>query len=281
MKLLFMCMIILLIFSTMACNQPDDAADMPPDNEATTIQPADPDNETSAAEIATQQLIEFNEDGISFTFPSALATQANLTNVKGDPDCDFLPYPDHTMLIFEGYIHAETFTTPALMLFSPDEYSEILEDAAIQVSALEGYISDQNDLENAQELPFLPIWNAAQHFHSNVEFLQFKNGSGLRYLTQYVQDMSPIINESLFYTFQGMSDDGTFYVSITMPVTHPDLPDRWEDFFEDNDGNIEAYGESYQAYLEEAIKMLDGTDDNMFTPSLQVLDDIVKSLTVE
>ncbi len=281
MKPFFMCMTILLLFSTLACNQPDDRADISPDNDTTTEQLADSDNEISVDETDTQQLVEFNEDGISFTFPSSLATQVNLKNVIGEPDCDFLPYPDHTMLIFENYIHLEAFTTPALILFSPDGYSEILEDAATQVSALEGYVSDQTDLENAKELPFLPVWNAAQHFHSNVEFLQFKNGSGLRYLTQYVQDMSPIYNEFLFYTFQGITDDGNFYISITMPVTHPDLPDRWEDFFKDNDGNIEAYGESYQVYLEEAIKMLDGTEDKEFTPSLLMLDDIVKSLTVE
>jgi hypothetical protein len=281
MKPLFMCMIILLIFSTMACNQPDDAADIPEGNDTKTEEPAEYDKDISVDETDTQQLVEFNEDGIYFTFPSSLATQVNLKNVIGDPDCDFLPYPDHTMLIFENYIHLEAFTTPVLMLFSPAGYSEILEDAATQVSALEGYVSGKTDLENAEELPFLPVWNAAQHFHSNAEFLQFKNGSGLRYLTQYVQDMSPIINESLFYTFQGITGDGNFYISITMPVTHPDLPDRWEDFFEDNDGNIEAYGESYQVYLEEAIKMLDGTEDKEFTPSLQMLDDIVKSLMVE
>lgn len=278
MKQLFTCMIILLMFSNLACNQPDNNTDKQPGSDTTDGQIIDPDNETSTD---VEQLNEFNENGISFKYSSLIAAEASLTNVKGDPDCDFLPYPDYLAITFHDYIHSEAFTTPALMLFSVDEYYSILDYAATQVDTLKTINASPTVFEDAEDLPFLPVWNAAQHFHSNVKFITFNNGSGLRYLTQYVQDISPVYNEALFYTFQGITDDGAVYIAMTMPVTHPDLPDLWEDFFDSSDDNIKAYGESYETYLKETVKMLDATSDEIFIPSLQMLDDIIKSLTVE
>jgi hypothetical protein len=272
--------IMLLLITSLSCTKPDPLAD-PPGSETVIETPVDPVDETPLNKTDPEDMIKFNETGISFTYPAYLATELVTEYIEGDPDCDFLPFPDYLKIEFNDYIHAEAFTTPAIMLFLPDEYSLVMEFAALQIDTLENIILNQAGLEEAEELPFLPVWNAAQHFNSNALLLNFKNGKGIRYLTQYVQDTSPVTNEHLFYTFQGLTDDGLSYVAFTIPVTHPDLPAGWDDFFKGTDGNIETYGVNYQQYLEETISMLDETDDNKFSPSLQVLDDIVKSLTVE
>ena len=44
--------------------------------------------------------------------------------------------------------------------------------------------------------------------HSQVQYLDFKNGTGVRYLTQFDQGILPINNYELVYTYQGLTSDG-------------------------------------------------------------------------
>ena len=63
----------------------------------------------------------------------------------------------------------------------------------------------------------LPLMNAVQQMHTRVEYVQFKGGEGVSYLAQYAQGPVPVNNGELFYTFQGLTDDGEFYVSAILP----------------------------------------------------------------
>lgn len=73
-------------------------------------------------------------------------------------------------------------------------------------------------------LPFLPLFNAHQVMHTSLQYLDFKNGTGLRYLTWFSQGIMPINNYELIYTNQGLTSDGKYYVAAVLPVTHPNLP---------------------------------------------------------
>lgn len=44
------------------------------------------------------------------------------------------------------------------------------------------------------------------------------DGGGIRYLTQFGQAAGLITNPELFYTFQGLTDDGAYYVAAVFPV---------------------------------------------------------------
>ena len=125
------------------------------------------------------------------------------------------------------------------------------------------------------EMPFLPMWPAAQVFASNLEFVDFQNGSGVRFLTMYGQDMTPINNQSLFYTFQGLTDDGRYYVSAILPITHPELPgdsmvDDWQSF-----------EQSYQTYMTETLEWLVAQPTTSFNPSLTDLDSMITTILVD
>ena len=63
----------------------------------------------------------------------------------------------------------------------------------------------QNQLEEAT-LPFLPLFNSKQMMHSQVEYLDFKNGKGVRYLTQYAQGPLAINNAELLGLYTKASD---------------------------------------------------------------------------
>lgn len=84
-------------------------------------------------------------------------------------------------------------------------------------------------LASVPELPYLPLANAAQVLHAAEAYLSFPGGSGLRSLTIFRQDFSPFLRREVLYTFQGLSTDGRWYVSLTFPAEPPVLPARLQD----------------------------------------------------
>src|SRR5690606_24028253 len=62
-------------------------------------------------------------------------------------------------------------------------------------------------------LPMLPAIPASQVFRIQPTLVDFEGGRGVRYLTYYTQAPSPITDRDIFYTFQGVTDDGAYYIS--------------------------------------------------------------------
>ena len=98
----------------------------------------------------------------------------------------------------------------------------------------------------------------------------------MAYLTQFNQGPVKINNANLFYTFQGLTADGKFYVVAVLPVTHPELPDG-EPVFSDNPEELSQY----PAYLAETAAWLEQQPAASFTPDLAKLDALVQSILVQ
>lgn len=120
----------------------------------------------------------------------------------------------------------------------------------------------------------LPEWaliDAAQSLHAKVQKVEGAWCVGIQYLTQEVQDASSITNESLMYVFQGISRDGTYYISLKAPVAHPML----KPYGSDDGGDTEAKNE---AYLNQMEGKLTHAPDGSFAPSLEALRALVLSI---
>jgi hypothetical protein len=141
-------------------------------------------------------------------------------------------------------------------------------------------VADSQKISAAEELPFLPPMNAAQVFYSNAEVLEFKNGKGLRYLTAYYQDYSPVTNEYLMYTFQGITADGRHYVSVSVPVYYLGLPANHEVFYHSYKEDAGELKNNYQDYMAKIARMLNESAQNEFNPPLNALDEMIRSLQV-
>lgn len=139
-------------------------------------------------------------------------------------------------------------------------------------------------LASVPELPYLPLPNAAQVLHAAGTYLTFPGGSGVRYLTVYRQDFSPFLRREVLYTFQGLTDDGRYYVSFTFPVAPPFLPTRLEDVPASErhlgEGRLPQAeeGRLIQAYIGGVTRQL-----NALTGSadLRQLDAVVRSLQLK
>ena len=123
--------------------------------------------------------------------------------------------------------------------------------------------------------PDLPPNNAGRSFLSRFQYLEFRSGSGIAFLTQYSQEIepNPVNNEELMLVFQGLTDDGRYYVAARLAITHPSLP-RGIDF-------TDAIERDRQwRYLKQGEKDLDRLPEDSFRPPLSALKDLLSSLSV-
>jgi hypothetical protein len=128
----------------------------------------------------------------------------------------------------------------------------------------------------AVDINDLPFNNASGAIQSRVQYLDFKTGTGVLFLTQYSQEMlpNPVNNEELTCNFQGLTNNGKYYVAARLAVRHPSLP-RGIDFTE----HIER--DEKWRYLRLDEQKLNGFKDESFQPSLKTLKSLISSLSVE
>jgi len=122
-----------------------------------------------------------------------------------------------------------------------------------------------------EELPDYPPRNAAHMMQIKMQYLDTTWGSGLFYVTQFVQGIGEWPdNERLVYLFQGLSKDQKYYVAADFRVTHPALE------------NAKADGEREANELTERLsqKLSKDTDD-AFTPSLKKIREWMSTLKIE
>ncbi|MGD2079067.1 MAG: hypothetical protein PVH18_11840, partial [Chloroflexota bacterium] len=143
-----------------------------------------------------------------------------------------------------------------------------------QVNNLQELLVKKPDLSASNPLPFLPLFNAQAMFTAQGQYLNFANGSGIRYLTQFGQAASPINNQELVYTFQGLTDDGAYYVAAVFPVAQSELPG-------DMPSADTSFPNGFEAYIQGVNDALATAVSDSFTPALDNLDNMVSTITIQ
>jgi len=126
-------------------------------------------------------------------------------------------------------------------------------------------------------IPVLPPVNAVQALRAQEKYLNFTGGSGIAFVAFYSQGLNPVTNDGLVYFFQGLSSDGSQYVSLAYPVDSNKLPntaaDVPPDVMQQVDGN-------HTQYLADTTKLLNEATAADFTPNLDQLNAMITSLTL-
>jgi hypothetical protein len=227
------------------------------------------------------------EYGISFQYDPHLAAGIQPQIVDAfteDNGMDYLLMPQHLAFIFtNSFADAEPLlqrqqlnleTMPQIVVYPAAAYAAMHPLAGAQIEQLQALLEARPSTPGGT-LPYLPLHNAAQVFHSQLAYLEFANGSGVRYVTAYSQDASPTTNQHLLYTFQGLTDDGGYYVAAFFPVTTAVLPDTVQV------DDWEAFNINYATYVAETKAMLNDLSPLDYTPDFTLLDAVVTSLQVE
>jgi hypothetical protein len=185
--------------------------------------------------------------------------------------------PQYTKVTLEGYVLSGKFFTPYIMVLPIQRYTELLPDVVPgRVSALQALIGGGPVVE---PLPFLPTFNAAQIFHAQYLNLPFASGGGIRYLTEYAQYFAPVNNYDLFYTYQGLTNDGKYWLTAILPINNPILPDTPDIL--PGGMSMEDFNNNYVSYITDMMNQLNAQISDSYSPSLTALDLLVASISIQ
>lgn len=218
---------------------------------------------------------QVNFEGVQFTYEPSLAAGVTTRIVPAEEDLGGI-IPEHLEIVFDNYAWEGSMHTPTIYVFSVDSYRSANEYVNPIIDELMTTLEQKQP--QSEHLPFLPMWNAGQMFYANLEYVDFQNGSGIRFLSQYGQAIYPINNNGLFYTFQGLTNDGAWYVAAVLPVANPGLSPDGND---PPGGDWEAFDQNFEAHLSQVTTFLQAQPPRSFTPDLDLLDELVRSLQVK
>jgi hypothetical protein len=172
-----------------------------------------------------------------------------------------------------------------LLIYPVEAYLDVYREAEVdevsqRIETLQALLQDRpNPIDG--EIPVLPgFGDAQQDLAAQIKYLDFDGGSGVRFLTHYGVGVVPITDHSTFYTFQGLTDDGNYYIAYYHPASTELLPGDFEaigDLIEDED----AFAENFETYLQEIGDQLDAAETADFTPDLTNLDAMLESLQIQ
>jgi len=295
----FVCMsILILVLSSLACsidiwgnNEEDLSAEqtlvalqltqIALDNAAEELPPSD-DEEPEVIEPAEEEPApDVVYEGISFSFNPIIGSNVIPVTVPmqnlGEETMPGNNYPTHYEFTFNDYAVGNHFHTAKIIVYPADEYAAISPYAKDIIFNLSQRLVSRPSGGVNSAFPFLPMWNAAQIFSAKVHYFDFQNGSGVRFLTMYGQDIYPVDNTNLFYTYQGLTDDERYYISAVLPVTNSGLPNSGEEVI----GDYLTFNERWDSYISDTVNWLNFELPEDFFPNLDLLDEMMASFTIE
>jgi len=231
-------------------------------------------------EIIAEVVPDVSYEGISFSFDSSIAASVSPSTVPGQNlGEDYMPgdtYPTHYEFLFNGYALADTFHTAIIRVYPVAEYESISQLAVDSFADFRAALDTHPSAGADKHLPFMPFWPAAQILTAQSAYFDFQNGSGLRYLAMYGQALYPVDNKNLFYTYQGMTTDGAYYVSAILPISNPVLPNDGDDVV----GDWNTFMNNWDTYIVETIQLLGEQTPQSYYPQMNLLDAMMQSLSI-
>ncbi len=216
---------------------------------------------------------------LSLYLDPAIADSYDCQTIPEAANLEMPPFginPQYSKITFVGYPLADRFMTPHIDVFPVQRFRELLPDLVDpRVTALQSLIGGGSPAPGA--LPLLPIFNAGQMFYAQYAVVPFQNGSGIRYVTLYGQAYYPANNHDDFFSFQGLTSDGKYWISLILPISHPSLPENGEN----PPGGYEEFNKNAEAYFVQIAAQLNGQPPESFVPSIVMLDALIQSITIQ
>jgi len=232
---------------------------------------------------------------VNFIIPEGLATGAQSEivprneYVEGDPFWSVAPE-------YTRFLLTQTDSFPSnfdfeINIIPAGEYMQMSEVAAERIPLLQQKLAD-NDLTR---VTVLPPFNAGLVIDTQNARVDFPNGSGIRAVQQYHQAPVPITNDFLIYSFQGITSDGKYYVSVIAPIRVPFLVDM--SYNPDPSSTtptpvvpegglifptLTGFNDPQVAQYNEAItNKLNQTPADQFSPPISLLDALIQSILIQ
>jgi hypothetical protein len=257
----------------------------------------------SASSLETIHFSAFGQN-ISLSHDPALTSQAETRTVAAVPPSDQIMFaeaqPAYSQIRFPEFQLGRFYDLPLLPWddrvaqvrifqtvdfpgFGDDSSQGFVSQSELLKTLLQTGVSAEHCAQPLsgpeQALPFLPWINMQQAFCAQPEIVEFSGGKGIRYLSYYAQDPSPVLDYLVFYTFQGLSDDGQFYIAAFFPVQTGIFPADPPDCSKCSDPNYNPFSD-WQTVLTEQLNQLNKQPADDFVPSLTALDEMIASIQI-
>jgi hypothetical protein len=244
---------------------------------------------TLSAAPETQSGIPFFASPIRLIIPNGLAisARADLIDVVTDQTGTSVDVaPAHVQITLQSYLLESSFQVPQIFVYPAPGYTEVNQKAAESIKRLQGILASPNVQYTNDVLPTVPFLNAGQVFAAQEKILPFNGGSGLRVVTQYASDVSPINNGGLFYHFEGLTSDGKNYIVAILPINLSFLPADNNPNSSVPSGGISfppnnAPGSDFENYFRQVTNQINSTAPNQFNPTLNTLDALIQSISIQ
>jgi hypothetical protein len=228
-------------------------------------------------------------DRLSLMIPDSLASGGSgifVPEAKGDAVAPWDVAPEHIEFTLNDYALEGKFYQPKIYVYPAEAYAQLQErgTATQSIERLRGMLA-QSAMVNVKELPQVPFFNVSQAMAAQVKIIPFQQGRGVRVLTEYAMARLIINNHELFYHFEGLTDDGQYYVIAILPVMAPGLPEDGQPGSQVPPGGVivpdyNDMNANWLGYYGEVRQMLQGLEPGAFTPDLDQLDALIGSLKI-
>lgn len=221
-------------------------------------------------------------ENVSFSFADTLGSATVRTYAEVLPIPNSPPgraHPEYLDFRFVDYPTTNAIFKPSISVYPLNEWLDMSQYVGDEYTVLDILLDSTPDDLSDVYIPFLPATNAGRVLQAQAKYLEFQNGRGYRFVTAYAQDVLVLSNDTLIYTYQGVTNDGDYWISAIFPVAASILPDTVD--YNDPDFDYAAFVENYDSYKVQMVDDLNALEAAIFTPDLDALDAVVQSLLVE
>lgn len=279
---LFVLGIIVLSFTLQSCNKVES------NNLESKIIAPTPQNEN-----ISEKKVEFQ--GVSFTYNPQIFGQVKTEEIadiklKEETDKPDSVGPRHRLFTF--YL-ATDYSPMQIAVYPINDFSKMYAVNKSSVQTMENEINDfkkvlkdKNHRNESKQIPFFQYRDAYQDFQVKVKHFPFSGGKGILFLTFWSTQYELPSNRQLRYIFEGVTDDGKYYVLAEMPAKVKFLSDESAQEYEGYkvpwgkfDDKIEM--KRFASVTEKIGQRLDKLPQNEFQPQLNELEKIISTLKIE
>lgn len=256
--------------------------------------PLPTDTMIPASETSTVPQPSFDGLGVSFgplsivLSPGLASGARGLQIARNDDESVSPPWamtPGHIQLKLEGYLLQGKLHEPQIYVYPAQGYAEMVPVAFESMQRLNNILANPGAPIGEKQLPTIPFFNYQQVFATNIQVISFQNGQGVRFLTEYAQYAASANNQDLFYHFQGLTNDGAYYIIAILPISNPFLAET-----SDGGAALPPQGVPYpyfadpnadmQLYYKSVTEVLNATPPQEFTPTIGQLDLLIQSIKI-
>jgi putative hemolysin len=223
---------------------------------------------------------EYN--GVKIAFDVELAQSAQGENIAAAPAVEGPALgggtPAAIRFLFDG-AKAEDYFNPHLaqvLVYKAEDWINLDPSTAATVANLKTLLATK-PVSMTGSLPVLPPITGMQRFYAQAQYLDFQNGTGVGFLTTYGLDVSPVTADQLFYTFQGLTNDGKYYVAAFHPISTTLLPAQPAPM---SGTEYDEFAQNYETYITTLTAQLNELISAGYVPDLVLVEDLMRSIEI-